>query len=85
MKKFMYFIVGSLILIISFGFLIRNTEIIQSWGEKSSFELTDMQEDNIKLNINGKDIKLNNKIFLTENRYYIPLNEIVKASGGNQY
>ena len=51
MKKFMYFIVGSLILIISFGFLIRNTEIIQSWGEKSSFELTDMQEDNIKLNI----------------------------------
>ena len=82
MKKFMYFIVGSLILIISFGFLIRNTEIIQSWGEKSSFELTDMQEDNIKLNINGKDIKLNNKIFLTENRYYIPLNEIVKASGG---
>lgn len=82
MKKFMFLIMGSLIAIISFGLLINNTKIMQSWGEKSSFESMNMQGDNIKLNINGKELKLNSKIFLNENRYYIPLNEIVKVNSG---
>lgn len=42
MKKFMFLIIGSLIAIIFFGLLINNTKIMQSWGEKSSFESMNM-------------------------------------------
>lgn len=82
MKKVVCLVIVCLIMILGVRFVFINNVIEQSWGDKGKFELIDTKTDKVSLNINGKDINLRNQMFLSENRYYIPLTEISNINKG---
>ncbi|AOR24575.1 DUF2334 domain-containing protein [Clostridium taeniosporum] len=48
----------------------------------SNFKGFDMNEDNIRLKLNGNNLDFTLPIYLNKNRYYIPLNEVIYNLNG---
>ncbi|MGL5616975.1 MAG: DUF2334 domain-containing protein [Sarcina sp.] len=82
MKKIITGIIVILVLILGSKFLLFSGGSKQSWGDRGKFELLDIKTDDVKLKINGEIKALKNPIYISENRYYIPLTEIVKSNDG---
>lgn len=91
MKKFLCYI----LIVLVFSLISCNNEIVHIENNSQvedkfsdlmnieSFNRFDLESDNIKINIDGKELQLKLPIYIDKNRYIVPLNELVSNLNGN--